>query len=185
MRTREAGGTHEAGGFLIADPRSRGDNMTNEQIKDFTLRVTQANHSELMVILFDVESVYLKDSIVEFEAGNTEEFIKNMELARKAHNELMSGVNEEDKAGRNMLGVLRYIYKLLTASTIKRKPQEIDRVLGMLEKLKECFVAIKAVDDPSPVMKNTHQVYAGLTYGRGTLNESVSMDNYSSRGFTV
>lgn len=159
--------------------------MTNEQIKDFTLRVTQANHSELMIILFDVEKAFIKDGITEYEAGNVDGYVKSIELAKKAHNEIMSGVNEEDKAGRNMLSVLRYIYKMLIASAIKRVPQELDRMLEMLDKFRECFVAIKAVDDPEPVMKNTHQVYAGLTYGRGTLNESVSMDGYSNRGFVV
>ena len=31
-------------------------------------------------------------------------------------------------------------------------------------------------------MKNTHQVYAGLTYGKGTLSESTMGDTYN-RGY--
>ena len=34
-------------------------------------------------------------------------------------------------------------------------------------------------------MRNVHQVYAGLTYGKGTLNESIQGVDYGTRGYQV
>lgn len=162
-----------------------GSSVTKEQIKDFTLRVSQANHSGLVVLLFEIEESYLKDAEAAYNDGDIEQYMKNMELAKKAHNEIMSAVNPGDRSGAKMLSVLRYIYSRLIDSTVKRKPQELDRCMGMMERFKVCFDKLQEIDDPEPVMKNTHQVYAGLTYGKGTLNESVDMSGYSSRGFKV
>ena len=37
--------------------------MTSELKKEFTLRITQANHSGLILILFDMEKVYIEDAL--------------------------------------------------------------------------------------------------------------------------
>ena len=52
----------------------------------------------------------------------------------------------------------------------------------MLDNLRVGFEKLHSIDTSEPVMKNTHQVYAGLTYGKGTLNESMLGDTYN-RGF--
>lgn len=148
--------------------------MTKEQIQEFTLKVSQANDSGLMIILFDVERIHLQDALSAYEAEDISAYLRSLELAKKAHNELMSGVNGKDRAGAGMLSVLRYIYKMLVTSTVKRKPVELSRCMDMMDKLKVCFEKINEIDPSKPVMKNTHQVYAGLTYGKGVLNESVS-----------
>ena len=157
--------------------------MTKEQIQEFTLKVSQANDSGLMIILFDVERIHLLDALSAYEAEDISAYLRSLELAKKAHNELMSGVNGKDRAGAGMLSVLRYIYKMLVTSTVKRKPVELSRCMDMMDKLKVCFEKINEIDTSKPVMKNTHQVYAGLTYGRGTLNESIQGVDYKNRGY--
>ena len=54
----------------------------------------------------------------------------------------------------------------------------------MVRKLKDAYETISEQDDSGAVMENTQAVYAGLTYGRGALNESLA-DQGSSRGFRV
>jgi flagellar protein FliS len=49
--------------------------------------------------------------------------------------------------------------------------------------LKKGFVEVAKQDTRGPVMENTQQVYAGLTYGRNALNEVLVNANESSRGF--
>lgn len=157
--------------------------MTKEQIKEFTLRTTQANHSGLILVMFDVEHVYLQDAISAFEQGDMDGYNKNIELARKVLNELMASFNMMDLLGRRVVVILRFIYKKLVESIVKRKPQELDRCMNMMDNLRSSFVPLHEKDDEGPIMKNTHQVYAGLTYGKGVLNESIEGMNYSSRGF--
>lgn len=157
--------------------------MTREQIKEYTLRTTQANHSGLILILFDIERTYIMDGLACFDNNDQEGYIRNIELARKAHNELMSGINPEDRGGARILNIMRFIYGKLVKSVIRRKPDELERCISMMDKLRECFDKIHELDDEGPVMRNTHQVYAGLTYSKGVLNESYGTADYSSRGF--
>ena len=162
--------------------------MTDEQIKEFTLKITQANHSGLLLIAFEMEQAYLSDALADyarFESGETDikDFMKNMNMVKKVHNEIMSGVNGADENGRKVLNVLRYIYAKYIESTVKRMPCELDRCQHMMDELKVGFEKLHEIDTEGPVMKNTHKVYAGLTYGKGTLNESYGTADYSGRGF--
>ena len=68
---------------------------------------------------------------------------------------------------------------------MKRSPQDLELVKGMLGQLRVAFEELHRLDTDGPVMKNTHQVYAGLTDGRGTLNESTLGVDYSNRGFKI
>lgn len=157
--------------------------MTKEQIKEYTLRTTQANQSGLVMVLFEIENIFLDDALRCYEESDTDGFLKNLEQARKAHNELMAAMNPRDINGYRVWSLLRYMYRLLANAMVKREPIELDRVAGMMDKLREGFAAVCEKDDEPPVMKNTHQVYAGLTYGRGSLNESYGTADYSNRGF--
>lgn len=157
--------------------------MTKEQINEFTLRTTQANHSGLVVILFEIERIYLADSLACYEAGDREEFVRNLEKAKKAHNELMAAMDTKDVIGFRVYSLLRYMYKLMVKASVRRDAEELDRVDIMLEKLEESFKVLHEKDSDAAVMKNTHQVYAGLTYGKGRLNESYGSADYSNRGF--
>jgi len=155
--------------------------MTNEQIKEFTLRTTNSNHSGLILVLFDVVKVYATDAMTAYQ-NNDGEYIKNIRLAKKAHNELMSAINPADELGRKVLKIFRFIYKKLVNSEVRHSPDELDRCIVMLDNLRVGFEKLHSLDDEAPVMKNTHQVYAGLTYGKGTLSESMVGDTYN-RGF--
>ena len=48
-------------------------------------------------------------------------------------------------------------------------------------KLCKAFEEVAKHDTSKSVVQNSQQVYAGLTYGKGTLNE-VFMDNEAARG---
>lgn len=156
--------------------------MTKEQIKEFTLRTTNANHSGLILVLFDVVKVYISDSISAYEEKDEEGYMRYIRMAKKSHNELMSCINPKDELGKRVLQVFRFIYGKLVASEVKRKPDELDRCVVMLDNLRVGFEKLHSIDEEGPVMKNTHQVYAGLTYGKGTLSESTMGDAYN-RGF--
>ena len=157
--------------------------MTSELKKDFTLRISQANHSGLILILFDMEKVYVEDALNAYDKEDRAEYLKNINQAKKVHNELMSAINPEDEKGKTYLNILRYIYTKLIDSAVKRTPCELDRCRNMMDNLRTGFEKLHEIDNEGPVMQNAHQVYAGLTYGKGTLNESLEGADYSKRGF--
>jgi flagellar protein FliS len=55
----------------------------------------------------------------------------------------------------------------------------------VIEKLRVGFEGIKNQDMSGPVMQNVQQVYAGLTYGKGKLNETYLNAQDYNRGFNA
>ena len=78
-----------------------------------------------------------------------------------------------------------YIFanKELTTARIRRKPELLAGVENVIETLLTGYRKVSEEDTSGPVMKNTQQVYAGLTYGKGTLNEMYVNGNEARRGF--
>ena len=54
----------------------------------------------------------------------------------------------------------------------------------VIDKLRGAWVQIEDKDESDASFDNAQTVYAGLTYGKGTLNESVA-DPDANRGLTV
>lgn len=158
--------------------------MTKEQIQEFTLRTTQANHTGLMLVMVDVERVYINDAIGCYAKSDLEGYKQNIELAKRVHQELMDAINPANEGGARLLRVLRYMYSLLATSQSKRMPHKLEDCLSLFDNIYKLFTRLNELDTDEAVMKNTHQVYAGLTYGKGFLNESLG-DDYRRRGFTV
>lgn len=159
--------------------------MTKEQIQEFTRRTTQENHSGLILVLCDIVRTYTNDALTAYAAGDSDGYMTNVEAARRAHNELMDCFDAANYHGRKVLSVLRYIYGQYVISAIKREPIDLDRCMEMLDSLRVSFEHLHSIDPEGPVMKNTHQVYAGLTYGKGMLNESTLCSDYSNRGYQI
>ena len=157
--------------------------MTKEQIKEFTLKTTQENHSGLILVLFDMQKIYVTDGLEAYDRGDIEEYVRQINQARKVLNELLGCLDAGDPLARRVIAVMRFIYRKLTDSTVRRKPDDLDRCQDMMDNLRVGFVRLQEIDDEGPVMKNTHQVYAGLTYGKGKLNESIQGVDYAKRGY--
>ena len=58
-----------------------------------------------------------------------------------------------------------------------------DEINKVMESLHSAFAEVAKQDTSGAVMQNTQQVYAGLTYGKGRLNEVFMNGNEQSRGF--
>ena len=78
-----------------------------------------------------------------------------------------------------------YVYEQLIFSVIRQKLVNGDTVKEVMGKLKEAFMQVAKEDKSEPVMENTQQIYAGLTYGKDSLNEVLLKGNESNRGYWV
>ena len=159
--------------------------MTKEQIQEFTRRISQENHSGLILVLCDMEHVYIHDALVAYEQGDFDAYLKNAELAKQCMHELITCFSSQDKLGRQVISIFRFLYGKLVRSVVQKKPDELDRCAGMVDNLRVGFEHLHTLDKEDPVMQNTHQVYAGLTYGKGTLQESVQGVDFEKRGYQV
>ena len=75
----------------------------------------------------------------------------------------------------------RYVNEQLIATLVQRRPIHLDAACEVIRGLMESFEQVAKEDHSGPVMEHSQQLYAGLTYGKGTLNE-VSLGEGSTYG---
>ena len=157
--------------------------MTKEQINEFTYRITNANSGQMVVVLYDMEIVYIEEALSL--QGDKENFVKKLRQAQKVHQELMNTLSYEEApvVALDVMALYLFVNKKLVESIVKRESIDLDAAVKVLKDLRVGFDAHAKMDQSKPLMQNSHQVYAGLTYGKGYLNESYDVMAQQSRGF--
>ena len=155
--------------------------MTKECKQQFTLRITQANPTQLVVILYEMLLCYLEEG----EAAESRDELK--EAVRKARgcvNELMQSLHLEYDPAPALLQLYLYCIRRLAVCEGKGDKTVLEDVRKVIQPLQEAYSQIEKLNDRGPVMNNSQAVYAGLTYGRNTLTENMA-DQGANRGMLV
>lgn len=158
--------------------------MKKEKKQEFTLRITRANKSQMIVILYDMVLVYLEDSLEAFEKKDYKEYRWNIERAEDCLDELLNSLHMEYEIAGILRGLYFFYKRELTTAAIQERQEKILPVIQMIRELKESYEQIASQDTSAPIMQNTQEVYAGLTYGKDSLNVNLS-DQGTNRGFCV
>ena len=156
--------------------------MNKEKQKDFARRVTQANKTQLVAITYDIILESIKCAKGYLEKGGRDEFRSEIKSAGRFLAELMRSLDFKYPISVNLLRLYEYIQVVLVSSEISGEDRGLESAEGILLKLGSAFEQIAGRDDSGPVMENTQQIFAGLTYGKGTLNES-DVAAGTNRGF--
>ena len=157
--------------------------MTKEQIQEYTLKITRANRSELIVIVYDLAIGYIESAIKAYDSHDMEAFSANSRYANKCVGDLLEALDFNYEPAYPLMRIYVFISKQISLAPIKKDKGTLEIALRQLKKLRKSFEDIAAQDDSEPLMENTQDVYAGLTYGRGSLNENVG--GSQNRGFKV
>lgn len=157
--------------------------MTKEEKNAFSYRIMQASPTQLVVILYEMAECYVKQAISNAEAGNIDEFRADLKNAGRVINELNHALDLKYEISLQFMQIYVFINRAMIRASVSKETAELTRCMGMLGKLKAAFAQISGEDKRGPVMENTQQVYAGLTYSKGSLNESFGLE--SNRGFRV
>ncbi len=158
--------------------------MTKEMKQIFTRRITQANRTQLVVILYDMILTYLKDAAAAQEVGCSQEFKKDMQCARNCISELRGSLDFNYDLSRNLFAIYAFADRELAHDMQGISAQQLSQITGMFQKLRDAYHTISKEDQSQPVMENAQDVYAGFTYGRTDVNESLSHYG-SARGYCV
>lgn len=158
--------------------------MTNELIKDYTLRITQSSRGELIVVLYDLAIDYINGACSAYNQSNHDDFRKECVRAEKVVLELADALDFNYDLAKPLYRIYEYVANEISMSVIKNDIAGLRLAVKYLTSLKESFAKVAADDTTGPMLDNSQSVYAGLTYGRGVLNENVTADNYN-RGYTV
>jgi flagellar protein FliS len=157
--------------------------MKKEAIKAFTARVAQASRSELTVILYEMILTELAEAKEAYERGAQEAFVKELKLAQKYVCELEATLNYNHKISYDLLSLYLYVNKCIVTAIMRRNPITLNSAESIMKKLLVGFEGISKADKSGPMMRNTQQLYAGLTYGKGYLNEVNIDPSNKNRGF--
>jgi len=157
--------------------------MDKEMIQAYTARITQASRSELVVILYEMALAEINEAKKAYEEGDLATFDKLLKKSHKYINELIVGLDYNYSISYDLLSLYLYVNKRIITAIIRRKPDTLNSAESVLKKLMVGFEEVSKTDKSGPVMRNTHQLYAGLTYGRGKLNEIDINPNSANRGF--
>lgn len=157
--------------------------MNKEVIHSFTARITQASKSELIVILYEMTLTEIKDARDAHDLGDMDQFDKGLKRAQKYVSELMAALDYRYRLSYDLLSLYLYTNKQIITAIMKKSPIWLDSAESVLKKLLTGFEGVSRQDTSGPMMRNTQQLYAGLTYGKGKLNETYLDPNNGNRGF--
>ena len=156
--------------------------MTKERIREYTLKITNASPTGIIVILYDLVIEYIEEAKKCFEACDHEGAKVQCANAGRVLGDLITSLDFSYAISFYLFRIYEYVSKEVSMSVIKNDGSALGEQIRLLSSRKESFVSIAGSDDRGPAMSNAQTVYAGLTYGKGTLNESTSMDS-EQRGF--
>lgn len=157
--------------------------MTNEEVQAFSLRVTQANQSELTVITYEIVLKYISDAVNALCEKDMDNYMIYNTKAREFLRELMAALTYTDEVSFNLIKIYAFVHDLLVKAEHDKDKGKLETASRLLNTLLEAFRKVAKSDNSPAVMMNTQQVYAGLTYGKGYLNETTLDNNITGRGF--
>ncbi|MDR1700968.1 MAG: flagellar protein FliS [Lachnoclostridium sp.] len=158
--------------------------MKNEKKQEFASRVAGANRTELIVIMYDIMLENIRESKAAIDSEDIKALRAEIKLAREVLNQLMKSLDFHYTLSPILMNLYVSMDKRLAAVPGDRNPEELREVEEVVMQLRSDFHEISKQDYSEPVMQNTEVIYSGLTYGKGSLNESVDSGS-KKRGFTV
>lgn len=157
--------------------------MEKEKLQEFATRVSQANRSELVVVIYEATLASIAEGKEFLEKDKLPEARREIERAKGMIDELMRSLEMEYTISHYLRQLYIYAYHELCHGIALRQPELFDHAANILEGLLPSFREVAKQDTSPPVMENVQQIYAGLTYGRGNLNETIDVGVDAHRGF--
>lgn len=158
--------------------------MDNQLKQDFTRRLSQCNRGEMIVIIYEILFAYMEDAQKAYAAGNRMEMKQAVRRAQRVLDELIGSLNFAYELSGNLYALYMFCKKELSRTMYENRLDGLGEADGILRRLYGSFVEVAKQDTGGPMMQNTQQVYAGMTYAKSALNENY-METDDQRGFFV
>lgn len=154
--------------------------MTNDKKQEYTRRITNANISELTVILCDMFIDYCQDANCELKANNISGYKENILKARRVLSELIQSLDRSLEISGYVYELYRYVERMLIKADIRFDEECVIQSIGIIKRLNDAYREISQKDESDSLMSNAEEVYAGMTYGRYDVSSQTVPSN---RGF--
>lgn len=156
--------------------------MKTELVQEFQARIVTASQNDLVVINYEMLMAELEDAIEIFDTVNMAPFKHSMDRATKLLNELSFNLDFSYDISKDLMSLYIYVNKKLIEASQKISIQPLFTAQDVLSTLLVGWrEANRTENKTATLIQNGQQLYAGLTYGKGFLNESVYIEQ--GRGF--
>ena len=156
--------------------------MTMEKKQEYTLKITQANKTQMITILYEMVLEYIGDAMDAMSVSDREQVDRNLGYAQNCIDELIRSVNLRIDLGKMLHKIYIFSKKELMLAGVNMSIHRLWRVQQNFKSLHTAYKEIEKADTSAPTMGNIQTVYAGLTYGRHSLNENVTASSMN-RGY--
>lgn len=149
---------------------------------NWSARIVNATPAQLVLIIYELIFEAIDEAIEQLDKKEYNAYEKTMERARGLLKELTHDLNLKTTLEYDFLSLYLFVNKLFIQSYFKRSTEQLYQAKKILNTL---YIGLceaeKQIPKEEKVVKNAQQIYAGMTYGKGDLNESIIED--SNRGF--
>ena len=158
--------------------------MDNSLKQDFPRRLSQCNSGGMIVIIYEIGFAYMHDVRTAYESGNHDEMKASIRKAQNVLDELMGSLNFAYEMSNNLYSLYMFCKNELARVLYENRLEGLEEAEKIMRRLYHSFAEAAKSDTSAPIMSNTQQIYAGMTYGRNQLNEN-DMNYDNQRGFFV
>ena len=113
--------------------------MDKKVLQEFATRVTQANPSELVVVIYEAAIASMKEGKKALCDQKIEEARKELERARGMLDELMRSLDMQYSISHYLRQLYIFAYRELCQSVALRQPERVDHAMDILEQLLPSF----------------------------------------------
>lgn len=145
--------------------------MKKEKIQNYSARITQANRTELLIIMYEIIQEELSTALDCYEESDVEGFDVALKSGQKFLGELMGTLNYQYAVSYQLMSIYKFLNKAMIEARLKKQSECLVECIGIVENIKNGFEGIADEDTSKPLMENVQKLYAGLTYGKNSLNE--------------
>lgn len=138
--------------------------------------VVNASKGELLCITYEL---FLEQIELAKKSEESEKRKAAIQKSIKILQMLVNDLNFEYEISKELFSIYVYVQGLLINA---KDNQKLDEAYKLIHKIYSAFKQVAQQETTKqPVMQNAEVVYAGLTYGKGTINETVMKNE--GRGF--
>ncbi|MCL2699003.1 MAG: flagellar protein FliS [Defluviitaleaceae bacterium] len=146
---------------------------------DYVARIGNANPAGLVAITYELIMAHVGDAIRNH--NDDREYVRHVETSIELLGTLIDALNMDYELSRTLFPLYIYVNKLLINAKLTRRTRPLEDVRKILAPLHSGWREL-AESEPGaePAIDASQTIFAGLTYGRGELNEYIQEDGNKS-----
>ncbi|MBR0165056.1 MAG: flagellar protein FliS [Lachnospiraceae bacterium] len=158
--------------------------MTDEKKQAYTRRISSATRTQLITIVYDMMLDYTDEAKEALREKDDAKLRSALQHARACLDDLIRSLDMQYELSFGLRELYLFAKKQLILAEARHDGICMENAKRVVGRMREAWIQIEDTDDSFAAFDNAQTVYAGLTYGRGTLNESVA-DPQANRGLCV